>query len=117
MARISWIAIGALLLTLQQAHCQAVRAATGHCDDRPDMKGERIVKTGDDAIRVAFALLRAVNPEYKKDEKEFSKNVTATIHDCVWSVAEKPETPEDYSHVVMRIGAIDGRLIEINITD
>jgi hypothetical protein len=89
----------------------------GHCDDRPDMKSERIVKNSDDAIRVAFALLRAVNPEYKKDEKEFSKDVTATIHDCVWWVAEKPESPQDYSHVIISIGAVDGRLIEITITD
>lgn len=118
MARIFWVTIGTLLLTLQQAHCQAVPAAVGHCADRPEWEKETVVKNGDDAIRVAFALWHAENTDFKReDEKEWAKSFTATLHDCVWWVAMKPEPPRDYSTFIISIGAVDGRLIEVGVGD
>jgi hypothetical protein len=118
MSRVCWAAIGFLLATLQQAHCEAVPVAEGHCADRPEWKTERIVKNSDDAIRIAFALWHAANPEFKReDEQEWAKSFTATLHDCVWRVAMKPEPPRDYSTFIISIGAVDGRLIEVGVGD
>ncbi len=118
MRRICWAAVGALLATLQQAHCEAVPVAEGHCADRPELKTDPVVRNGDDAIRIAFALWRAENPNFKEDnEKKWAKNFTATLHECVWRVAEKPEPPRNYSTFIISIGAVDGRLIEVGVGD
>jgi hypothetical protein len=89
-----------------------------HCNDRPDWPGITLVKTGDDAIRIAFAMWHAENPKFKReDEKKWASGFTATLHECVWEVSAKPEPPRNYSTFTISIGAVDGRLLGATISD
>ncbi|MFL6690214.1 MAG: hypothetical protein ACJ8IR_08545 [Alphaproteobacteria bacterium] len=105
-----------MMFTSQVSAAPAVEP--DHCNDRPDWPGVTLVKTGDNAMRIAFALWRAQNPAFKRDdEKVWASGFTAALHGCVWEVSEKPEPPRESSTFTISIGAVDGRFLGALITD
>jgi hypothetical protein len=117
MGRVYGMATAFLAIFICQADAQPA-AKTDHCNDRPDWPGTTVVKTGDDAIRIAFAMWRAANPNFKTDdEKRWASGFRATLRGCVWEVGNKPKPPRDYSTFTISIGAVDGRFIGALISD
>ena len=113
--------IGVVVLVASMS--SACRAAadtarhTDHCNDRPDWSGETLVKTPDQALRIAFATWYATNPKFKnEDEQTWSLDYTATLHNCIWEVALKPK-PHYPRRLVINIGAVDGRFLGVIIGD
>jgi hypothetical protein len=86
-------------------------ALAGDCSDP-------LVKKPEDAGRIAFAMWHVANPNFTgADEREWLTRFTITLHDCVWSVAAKPEPPRHYSTFVISIGAKDGRFLGAEVSD
>jgi hypothetical protein len=110
----------AILLILLAPLCRGADKTSAtpedHCNDRPNQESD-LVKTQQDAIRIAFAEWRAIVPDLRVDESVWQSGFTATLHECVWEVAEKPEPPRNYSTFVVRIGTQDGRYLGALITD
>jgi hypothetical protein len=91
--------------------CVTCRAWAEDCTDP-------LVKKPEDAGRIAFAMWHVVNPNFTAtDEHKWLSAFTISLHDCVWSVAAKPEPPRDYSTFVISIGAKDGRFLGAQISD
>jgi len=84
-----------------------------HCRDKPP-EAEDLITTPQAAIGIAFAEWRAITPDLQVDESVWQSGFTATLHNCVWDVAEPPE---NYSTFVVRVGAQDGRYLGALIRD
>jgi hypothetical protein len=81
----------------------AAMAGTARAEDCSDP----LVKSPQDAGRIAFAMLHALNSRFPfKDERKWLSRFTITLHDCVWSLHEKPDSTFNIS-----IGAKDGRFL------
>lgn len=80
--------------------------------------GTTLVKSADDAIKIAFAEWHAANSEFKVDnEHNWAEGFSATLHGCVWEVAEKPTPPHKYSTFVLKVDARDGKFLGAEISD
>lgn len=83
-----------------------------------DNCSDSLVKTPEDAAKIAFVMLQVVNPRFTRtDETQWASGFTISLKDCVWDVAAKPEGGRSYSTFTIKIGAKDGRFLGAIISD
>src|SRR5579872_3616419 len=77
-----------------------------------------LVNKPEDAGHIAFMHWQAVNPSSTASgEKEWLSHFTITLRDCVWLVAQKPIPPSNYSTFVIHVGAKDGGILAVELSD
>ena len=105
------MALGFFLLLTPIAHA-------GESQPWHAYEGPPLVKTSHDAITLAHALWRALEPKLVVlDEQSWQQNFVATLHDGVWEVDSKPDNSRSYGTFTIYVGAQDGRFLGSVVND